>query len=228
MSKIDDFRKVALEMGYDPTEVDSFTQVLPAETPSVNQTTAPDFKDTAKTMGYDPAQVESFANNIDEMGAGVNKVVDMGQTPYTGSAIGAVPQLTQPFGVRNHRYDNISGGVNRGADLAVPEGTPLFAPSGADWVVVDAYSGANGRGMQNDGYGNSVLMKNTKTGETIRMSHLSRVGTQVGDVIKGGTPIGLSGQTGHATGPHVDVEYVDEKGRLSNVLQSPYAHQFMK
>lgn len=228
MGKIDDFKKVALEMGYDPTEVDSFTQVLPTETPSVDQTSTPSFKETATTMGYEPAQVDSFVNNVDKIGEGVNQTVDMGQTPYAGSAIGAIPQLTQPFGVKNHRYDNISGGVNRGADLAVPEGTPLFAPAGADWVVVDAYSNATGRGMQNDGYGNSVLMKNIETGETVRMSHLSRVGTQVGDVIKGGTPIGLSGQSGHATGPHVDVEFVDANGKLSNVLRSPYAHQFMK
>ena len=230
MDNIEEFKNIAVELGYDPKEVEAFSQVVAESNPSVGDSGTefvPSFSETAKNMGYAPTEVDSFAKVADTMGAQTNQVADMGDFKFTGSALGAPATLTQQFGNRNHRYDAISGGVNRGADFAIPEGTPLFAPEGS-WVVVDAYNGAKGRGMQNSGWGNSALLQNKQTGEQIRMSHLSRLGVKAGDEITGGSPIGLSGSTGHATGPHVDVEYINSNGKLSDVLRSPYAQQFMK
>lgn len=65
------------------------------------------------------------------------------------------------------------------------------------------------------------MLQNLDTGEKIRFSHLSQVGVKTGDIV-GGQPVGLSGATGNVTGPHLDVEYYDKKGKLSDVMKSPY------
>jgi len=232
MGKMDEFKSVALEMGYDPKEVEAFSGVIGGMDSTMSSAPSMDtslsFGDMSKGLGYEPEQVDAFSGMAKSAGESMGRYVDMGEHKFGGSAIGAPATLTQAFGNRNSRYNRISGGVNRGADFGISEGTPLFAPEGANWEVVDAYSGARGRGMQNSGYGNSALLRNTNTGETVRMSHLSQVGVKAGDIIKGGSPIGLSGSTGHATGPHVDVEYMNTQGKLSNVLRSPYAHQFLQ
>jgi len=137
------------------------------------------------------------------------------------------PRITQRAGARHSRYDNISGGVNRGTDFAVPSGTPIFAPEGT-WVVQEAFGGAPNQpnAKVNNGYGNSVVLVNENTGERVRMSHLSGVGVKPGQRINSGQPIGASGMSGHATGAHLDVEYIDAQGRLRDILSSPYGGNF--
>ncbi len=140
-----------------------------------------------------------------------------------------VPQLariTQQFGIKSP-YDVFSGGVNTGTDLAVKEGTPVIVPSGR-WRVLQTYADAHRPGFignaENSGYGNSVLLQNLDTGEKLRFSHLSQVGVRTGDVV-GGRAVGLSGKTGNVTGPHLDVEYYDTKGKLADPMKSPYIKQ---
>lgn len=140
-----------------------------------------------------------------------------------------LPPITQTFGQRS-KYDVFSGGVNYGVDYGVKEGTPVGLPAG-QWEVVEAFGEASGRGRIGDntnrGYGNSILVKNQKTGETLRLSHLQRVGVRPGQVIPGGTVIATSGATGNVTGSHLDVEYRDKSGRLGDVLRTPYANQLV-
>lgn len=224
MDQIEEFKKVALDLGYDPQEVDSFSKVI--ET-SGQEAKTPSFSEAATSMGYPEQEVSTFQDMADTVGKETGQYADMGDYQYGGAVLGETPIITQKFGNRNKRYDNISGGVNRGADFAVPIGTPVFTPEG-QWQVLDSYAGARGRGMQNSGWGNSVLLKNTQTGETIRLSHLSQVGVKPGDTIKGGIPVGLSGDTGHATGPHLDVEYTTPYGQLADILTSPYGSQFLQ
>lgn len=136
-----------------------------------------------------------------------------------------VPRVTQTFGQKS-QYDVFSGGVNYGVDFGVKTGTPVGLPAG-EWQVVEAFGGEQGQGYignkANRGYGNSILVKNAKTGETLRLSHLSKVNVRPGQVIPGGTVIGATGATGNVTGPHLDVEYRDRSGRLNDVLKTPYA-----
>lgn len=150
----------------------------------------------------------------------------MGETGQNQSTmLPNMPRITQQFGQKS-KYDVFSNGVNYGVDFAVKENTPLALPPG-QWQVVEAYSGANNRGRIGDktnrGYGNSVLVVNTQTGEKLRYSHLKGVGVQPGKVYSGGTVIGASGATGNVTGPHLDLEYKNAQGRLADVLNSPYA-----
>lgn len=138
---------------------------------------------------------------------------------------GNLPPVTQTFG-QGSKYDVFSGGVNYGVDFGVKSGTPVGLPPG-QWQVVEAFSGADNQGYignkTNRGYGNSVLVRNPQTGETLRLSHLSQVRVQPGQVIPGGTVIGASGASGNVTGAHLDVEYRDKSGRLNDVLRTPYA-----
>jgi murein DD-endopeptidase MepM/ murein hydrolase activator NlpD len=56
----------------------------------------------------------------------------------------------------------------------------------------------------NEGYGNLVQIRHSN-GMTSGYAHLSRIapGVRTGTTIKQGEPVGLVGQTGLATGPHL-------------------------
>jgi murein DD-endopeptidase MepM/ murein hydrolase activator NlpD len=55
------------------------------------------------------------------------------------------------------------------------------------------------------GYGNHIIIDNGNN-ITSLYGHLSQVNVKVGDEVKPGDIIGLEGQTGWATGPHVHFE----------------------
>ena len=133
-------------------------------------------------------------------------------------------KITQVFGQKS-KYDVFSGNRNYGVDFAVKPGTPIALPKG-EWEVVEAFAGAK-RGYignkVNKGYGNSVLVRNRRTGEMLRFSHLNGVNVRPGMIVKGGTIIGASGATGNVTGPHLDLEYRTPTGQLADILRSPYA-----
>ncbi len=79
-----------------------------------------------------------------------------------------------------------------GLDLAVSTGTPLLAP--ADGVVLDV----------GDYYfcGKTLFLDHGNGLHTL-YCHLSEHGVKVGDQVKRGQTVGLSGATGRATGPHL-------------------------
>jgi murein DD-endopeptidase MepM/ murein hydrolase activator NlpD len=82
-----------------------------------------------------------------------------------------------------------------GIDFGVPIGTNV--KSTIDGKVVSA-------GWNNQGYGNLVIVENGpyKT----YYAHLSKIPVTVGEVVKAGDVIGISGSTGNSTGPHVHYE----------------------
>ncbi len=99
--------------------------------------------------------------------------------------------LTSPFGLR------WEGGpdLHRGVDLRVDEGTPIQAMTHGRVRFAGTMSG----------FGNVVWLDHP--GEAITVyAHLSRIDVATGDAISGGNVIGLSGQSGNATGPHLHFE----------------------
>lgn len=176
--------------------------------------------------GPNPQQPQGIGQNIQQgLGNAYQWAID--RANQVGSTF--VPELariTQKFGIKSP-YDVFSGGVNTGTDLAVKEGTPVVVPTGR-WRVLQTYGDASKPGFigdnTNSGYGNSVLLQNLDTGEKLRFSHLSQVGVRTGDVV-GGRTIALSGKTGNVTGPHLDVEYYDARGKLADPMKSPYIKQ---
>ncbi len=87
------------------------------------------------------------------------------------------------------------GRAHEGIDLAVSTGTEVSAA--AEGVVIQ--SGWNG------GYGISIYVDHGN-GIITRYGHLSQAYAQVGRKVKQGEIIGLSGNTGNSTGPHLHFE----------------------
>jgi len=91
-------------------------------------------------------------------------------------------------------YQGKPGSYHGGADVAVPTGTPVRAP--ADGVVILATA----RPFTLEG---NLLMIDHGSGLNSAILHLSRIDVRVGDHVRQGQPVALSGATGRATGPHV-------------------------
>ncbi|SEC61329.1 Peptidase family M23 [Streptomyces sp. 1222.5] len=87
-----------------------------------------------------------------------------------------------------------------GQDFAVPTGTEVIAAHGG--TVVKA--GPNGAG-DGPAYGNAVVIKHGN-GTYSQYAHLSRIDVKVGQIVKTGQHIALSGSTGNSTGPHLHFE----------------------
>lgn len=94
-----------------------------------------------------------------------------------------------------------AGSTHNGEDFPLATGTPLVAPM--DGEVIASFSNARG--------GNQVRVK-MADGAIIGYAHLSSREVKVGDKVIGGQQVGLSGATGHATGPHVHMT-VEQGGR---------------
>lgn len=99
------------------------------------------------------------------------------------------PHLTSQFGTR-------WGRPHEGIDLAAPIGTPVYAADTGEVV----YAGNTVRG-----YGNMVVLKHAGDLMTV-YAHNSVLLVRVGDRVAVGQRLALSGQSGHATGPHVHFE----------------------
>ena len=82
-----------------------------------------------------------------------------------------------------------------GLDFGVPVGTPVKTTM--DGKVVYA-------GWNDQGYGNLVIVENGPW--RTYYGHLSSVPVKVGQDVGAGSVIGISGSTGHSTGPHVHYE----------------------
>jgi len=96
-----------------------------------------------------------------------------------------------------HRSDGGRRSVHAGVDIAVPAGTPVIAP--ADGVVERIKHDAGG-------YGLYVDVRHPATGYRTRYAHLSRTLVGVGQSVRRGAVIALSGESGNARGAHLHYE----------------------
>jgi murein DD-endopeptidase MepM/ murein hydrolase activator NlpD len=124
----------------------------------------------------------------------------VGPAPAPGPTL---PGQTSGFG---QRLDPLTGrpGSHTGVDLGAAEGTPV--PAAADGVVIAA--GERG------GYGNAVEVAHPDGTSTL-YAHLSRVDVTPGETVRSGEELGLVGQTGRTTGPHLHLE-VRKAGHFVN------------
>ncbi|MFE4670419.1 M23 family metallopeptidase [Streptomyces sp. NPDC056716] len=90
--------------------------------------------------------------------------------------------------------------THSGQDFAVPTGTQVYAAHGG--TVVKA--GGNGAG-DGPAYGNAIVIKHG-SGTYSQYAHLSQVNVKVGQIVKTGQKIALSGNTGNSSGPHLHFE----------------------
>ncbi|MDG4860734.1 M23 family metallopeptidase [Streptomyces sp. T-3] len=104
--------------------------------------------------------------------------------------------LSAGFGLGGSRWSH----KHSGQDFAVPIGTVVEAVSAG--TVVKA--GPNGAG-DGPAYGNAVVIKHPN-GKYSQYAHLSRVEVKIGQAVKAGDRIALSGNTGNSSGPHLHFE----------------------
>lgn len=143
--------------------------------------------------------------------------------PVVGGRIG---QVTTPFGgpqavtggygsvFANKPHDAQGRPLNTGVDVPGRAGTPVVNLTDGTVEEVRVYSPqeeAAGRDSTG-GYGNSIVVR-LNTGERVRYSHLQQAPPfQKGQAVQGGAQLGTVGDTGNATGPHLDLEMQDAQG----------------
>lgn len=88
------------------------------------------------------------------------------------------------------------GAAHTGIDYGCPKGTEILASS--DGEVMFA-------GWDPTGYGLCVIIRHSSDRSTL-YAHLSKIHISKGDKVRQGQPIGLSGSSGYATGPHLHFE----------------------
>lgn len=178
-----------------------------------------------KKEGYSPTQIEGYLSS----NPGIqleNAPSDWASGIAQNTIIPGKAPITETFGEVQPGVEVFSGGITTGTGIGVKTGTPLATPPG-QWKVVSAFDGAKQKGYIGDsdgeGWGNNIVVQNVETGEELRYSHLSQVEVAEGDTINGNRVIGLSGQSGNVTGPHLNLQYMTPDGQPADVLKSAYA-----
>ena len=104
-----------------------------------------------------------------------------------------VGKLTSHYGL-TRVLNGTDGGVHWGVDIAVPTGTAVKAPACGTIVFAEAGDPLSG----------TTLVLDHGHGVTSTFLHLSGFSKKVGDEVKQGDVIAKSGDTGRATGAHLD------------------------
>src|SRR6185437_3921629 len=113
--------------------------------------------------------------------------------------------ITSDFGMRQYRW-------HYGTDIKLAIGDPVLAAF--DGIVrIQQYD--------RQGYGTYILLRHKNGLETI-YGHLSRADVKVGQYVKAGEKIGLGGNTGRSTGPHLHFEVRYE----GNAINAEYIYDF--
>jgi murein DD-endopeptidase MepM/ murein hydrolase activator NlpD len=126
------------------------------------------------------------------------------QPLWKGSFRSPVPfAATDSFGTRR-MFNGELASIHRGTDFHAPSGTPVVAANDGEVMIA--------QGMFYEG--NLVVIDHGQQYSTLYM-HLSKIEVKVGERVKKGQRLGLSGATGRVTGPHLHFaarwqgEYVD-------------------
>lgn len=132
-------------------------------------------------------------------------LVDSSKLPQIGKGVIHYPIspviITQyfgntPFASKNPQVYN--GGGHNGVDFSAHVGTAVMAAQAGTVIG----TGDTDRACSGVSYGKWVLIRHTNGLSTL-YAHLSVVQASVGQTVISGEKIGLSGNTGYSTGPHV-------------------------
>ncbi|QOG12110.1 M23 family metallopeptidase [Arcobacter sp. FWKO B] len=104
--------------------------------------------------------------------------------------------VTSPFGNRIHPTLKVRQ-FHRGIDLRASVGTPVY--STADGVVRQIHNTTSGA------FGRVITISHSYGFETV-YAHLSKINVKIGEVVRKGDIIALSGNSGRSSGPHLHYE----------------------
>jgi murein DD-endopeptidase MepM/ murein hydrolase activator NlpD len=139
------------------------------------------------------ARLRSLRNDVASASVAAPAAASLGAAVSSGDyvfPVGGGPKVVS-VGHTHHDYP--------AADIAAPEGSPLYAL--ADSVVVETYTDPGGR----CGIGLKIRLDD---GAVYVYCHLSYLEPAVvpGTALAAGAPVGLVGSTGDATGPHLHLQ----------------------
>jgi murein DD-endopeptidase MepM/ murein hydrolase activator NlpD len=112
----------------------------------------------------------------------------------------------------NYRYGGVffEGEVHTGIDIPAPEGTPVLAVGDGKVIWADYGLYRMVAGDLSDPYGLAVVIRHDFGFEDQQLfsvyGHLQRLDVERGQKVMMGQTIGLVGQTGNVTGPHLHFE----------------------
>lgn len=167
---------------------------------------------------WDPGIVIANTNsntNSGAVGAGVATgataafaVGDPGSCGYQQVSNGSAP-VSAPI-YANYRITQNYSWNHGGIDLAVPNGTPVFAAGGGTVIF---------NGLSTWGYGWTVVIAH---GSTLSIyGHLNGDFVECGEVVSAGQNIAVSGNSGRSSGPHLHFEIRGAAG----VPVDPWSYQ---
>jgi len=134
-------------------------------------------------------ELTSYTNIYDKVRTDIQRIANIPSIrPVDGG------YLNSSFGYRNDPIDGAKR-FHQGQDITVPTGTPVYAP--ADGTVKRAYYVG--------GFGNHIKLDHGYGYATI-LAHMSKLYVKYGDKVNRGDIIGLSGNTGRSTAPHLHYE----------------------
>ena len=152
--------------------------------------------------------IDEFKAEADALTKEIQGLQSTGTTYTGGKMLWPSPgytRITSDYGNRIHPVLKTKK-FHAGIDLGVPSGNKIVATA-AGKVIKAAYSGS---------YGNMVMVDHGG-GIVTLYAHNSKLLVKVGDQVKAGQQIAVSGATGRVTGPHLHFEvrvngnYVDPK-----------------
>ena len=163
-------------------------------------------------------ELASLEMNIDKLSRQINFEIDSYSSIYTKvknniQRIAKIPSirpvyggfLNSSFGYRKDPIDNVTR-FHQGQDITVKTGTPIYAP--ANGIVKRAYYAG--------GFGNHIKLDHGN-GYTTLFAHLSKIKVKHGQEVTRGEIIGLTGNTGRSTAPHLHYE-IHHYGEPQNPL----------
>lgn len=148
-----------------------------------NETTAV-ASQVLKSLGFDSPEPAYSVDKL--MGTDKTNTDDstVKQTKDIPAGLPVKGPITSPFGMR-------ARGMHNGTDFGVPVGTPVVAPE--DGVVFQAGAAGDAGIMVSINSGNAQH----------KLMHLSQIKVKPGEKVQKGQVVGLSGNTGLSTGPHL-------------------------
>jgi len=117
-------------------------------------------------------------------------------------------RISSRFGMRTHPITR-RWKMHQGVDIAVPVGST---------VMVTADGWVSRIGSDPNGWGLFLDIIHPASGYLTRYAHLSATKVQVGQPVRRGHVIALSGNSGNSTGPHLHYEIRTRHGRAINPL----------
>ncbi len=193
--------------------------ILPMDGLTVKVASGDTIPSLAKKYGGDEQEIRDFNGFVagEKLAVGQEIVIPGGEMPKPvetpkSKSVTSPSKKTQSSSVSSARPEAGSGyymrpisgrltqgyhGRYRALDYGAPVGTPIWAS--ASGTVIASRTGWNG------GYGTMIIISHNNGTQTL-YAHMSRLDVSVGQQVSKGQTIGLSGNTGRSTGPHLHWE----------------------